>query len=131
MARIIAVILAATILAGAAQVMAAESTVRTCALIQGFECIPDEGCQEWTLQEMLLPRFVRIDLASKKIVSLDKEIVRTTPIATIDRPAGLVVLHGTELRGWSIALGEESGNLTLSASGDGEGFIVFGSCMMQ
>jgi hypothetical protein len=37
-------------------------------------------------------------------------------------------MHGTEVRGWSISLGEDSGNLTLSASGDGEGFIVFGFC---
>jgi hypothetical protein len=40
-------------------------------------------------------------------------------------------MHGTELRGWSMALGEDSGNLTLSASGDGEGFVVFGVCLIK
>jgi len=41
----------------------------------------------------------------------------------------MVVLHGTELRGWSTALGEGSGDLTPSVAGDGEGFIVFGKGM--
>jgi len=40
----------------------------------------------------------------------------------------MVVLHGTELRGWSTALGEGSGALTPSVAGDG-GVIVFGICM--
>jgi hypothetical protein len=72
---------------------------------------------------------VRVDLASKTITSLDKEMERTTKIATVERLEGVVVLHGTEVRGWSITLGEESGNLSLSASGDGESFVAFGSCM--
>jgi hypothetical protein len=129
MVRIIAVLFAAAVLGGAAQAMAVEQNVRTCALTRGIECIPDEGCVEWTMQEMALPRFVRIDLRSKTITSLDKEVDRTTKIATVERLGGITVLHGTELRGWSIVLGEESGALTLSASGDSEAFIVFGSCI--
>lgn len=129
MVRIIAVFLAAALFGGAAQAMAAEQNVRTCALTRGVQCIPDEACIEMTIQEMALPRFVRIDLKSKTITSLDKEVDRTSRIATVDRLEGLTVLHGTELRGWSIVLGEDSGALTLSASGDSEGFIVFGSCI--
>jgi len=128
MARIIAFVLAAAMLAGATQVAAADVKVRTCALTKGIECIPDEACVEWTMQEMGLPRFVRIDLDAKTITSLDKEIARTSKIATVDRLERLTVLHGTELRGWSAALGD-SGALTLSASGDAEGFIVFGNCI--
>ena len=129
MVRIIAVLLAVAAFGGAAQAMAAEQNVRTCALTRGIECIPDESCVEWTMQDMALPRFVRIDLKSKTITSLDKEVDRATKIATVERLEGLTVLHGTELRGWSIALGEDSGALTLSASGDNEAFIVFGSCI--
>jgi hypothetical protein len=107
---------------------AAEDTF-TCALTRAYECSPDEGCKAWSMDEMALPGFVRIDLKGKTITSLDKGISQSTKIAAIDRLEGLVVLHGTELRGWSIALGTDSGDLTLSASGDGEGFIVFGKCM--
>jgi hypothetical protein len=129
MARISAVVLAITIIFGAVQVMAAGGDIRTCALTRAIECIPDEGCVEWTIQEIDLPRFVRIDLKSKTITSLDKDVARTTKIASVERLEGLTVLHGTELRGWSIGLGENSGTLTLTASGESEGFIVFGSCM--
>ncbi len=37
--------------------------------------------------------------------------------------------HGTELRGWSMTLHTKTEKLSLSASGEGEGFIVFGNCL--
>jgi hypothetical protein len=129
MRRFSILILIITILSGASVAMAADGDIRTCALTKGIECAADEGCSEWTIQEMGLPRFVRIDLNAKTITSLDREVTRNSKIASVERPEGLVVLHGTEQRGWSMALGEDSGALTLTASGDNEGFIVFGSCM--
>jgi hypothetical protein len=129
MARISALLLAVAVLFGAVEVMAADKDIRTCALSRAIECVPDEGCMEWTIQQMELPRFVRIDLKAKTITSLDKEVHRVTKIATVERLKGLVVLHGTELRGWNLTMAEESGDFTLTAAGDDEGFIVFGSCM--
>jgi len=129
MKRVTVFILFMTIFSGASLAMAADGDIRTCALTKGLECLPDEGCSDWTIQEMGLPRFVRIDLNAKTITSLDKEVTRNSKIATVERPEGLVVMHGTEQRGWSMTLGEDSGALTLTAAGDNEGFIVFGSCM--
>ena len=128
MNRYITVFFALLMLAGTGSVCAAAEETFTCALTRAYDCFPDEGCKEWSMDDMALPRFVRIDLNGKTITSLDKTVAQTTKIAAIDRLEDLVVLHGTELRGWSIALGVESGDLTLSASGDGEGFIVFGFC---
>jgi hypothetical protein len=116
-------------LAATSSVCSAAEETFTCALTRAYDCFPDEGCKEWSMDDMALPRFVRIDLKDRTITSLDKTAAQTTKIAAVDRLEDLVVLHGTELRGWSIALGVESGDLTLSASGDGEGFIVFGKCM--
>ena len=129
MARISALFFGLAVFFGALQVMAADGDIRTCALTKGLECVPDKGCVEWTMQEMALPRFVRIDLNSKTITSLDKEISRTSKIASVERLEGLIILHGTEQRGWSMALASDSGDFTLSASGESEGFIVFGSCI--
>jgi hypothetical protein len=128
MTRYIAAVFALLILFGIGSVCTAADTY-TCSLTRAYDCFPDGGCKEWTLDEMALPRFVSIDLTGKTISSLDKNIPQKTRITSIDRLEGLIVMHGTELRGWSLALGEESGNLTLSASGDGEGFVVFGNCM--
>ena len=130
MARIVPFLLAAALLCGAVPSMAEDGTTRTCALTKAFECTSQDGCKEWTVQEMALPRFILIDLKAKTINSLDKHIPRApTKIAVIEKLEGITALQGTEMRGWSMALGEESGALTLSATGDDEAFIVFGSCM--
>ena len=109
---------------------AAEEKDRICALTRAYECAVGGECLELTLEEMALPRFVRIDLRNSSIISLDRKVKRDdTKIIQIKELEGMTVLQGVEQRGWSIALGQESGNLTLSAAGDGHGFIVFGSCL--
>lgn len=129
MFRYTALIILACIIMVAGRAAAAGSDVRTCALTKAFECTSESGCKESDVQEVALPRFISIDLKAKTIKSLDKDIPRETRFREIDRLPGMLVLHGTELRGWSMALGEDSGTLTLSASGDNESFVVFGSCI--
>lgn len=110
--------------------MAADDPVQICALTKSFECVKDSGCNEVTIDEMALPRFVRIDQKAKTIESLDKGVERqSTKIVSITHLEGMTILQGTEKRGWSIALGNDSRDLMLSIAGDGEGFVVFGSCM--
>jgi hypothetical protein len=131
MKKYIMALCALMLLAGTGSICTAAEDSIICTLTRAHDCSPEDGCVEVSIDQMALPRFVRIDLKSKTITSLDKEIPRYTQIATIDRLEGMTVMHGTELRGWSIALGEDSGYLTLSASGDGEGFVVFGVCMIK
>lgn len=104
-------------------------TSRTCALTKAFECTVVDGCREASVREMALPQFIRIDLKARIIKSLDKNVARVTSFKDSDNLDDMLVLHGTEKRGWSMAVGEKSGDLTLSASGDGESFVVFGSCI--
>jgi hypothetical protein len=109
---------------------AAEEKTRLCALTKAFECTMGGECGELTIEEMAMPRFVRIDFDKSSIVSLDRKVQRDdTKITQIKDLEEMTILQGIEQRGWSIALGKESGSLTLSAAGDGHGFIVFGSCM--
>lgn len=133
MTRCIALLCASVVYFIAIHVQAAsgDDNFRTCALTKAFECTSANGCRESTVQEMALPRFILIDLKAKIIKSLDKDITRETRFKEMDRLDGLLVLHGTEQRGWSLALGEKSNDLTLTASGDGESFVVFGSCMSK
>lgn len=131
MTRFFAVFFAVSVLSSLlpVRVAAGEETIRTCALSKAYECTPDDGCREWSVQDMALPRFIRIDVKAKTITSLDKDIARETRFREVERLEGMLVMHGAEKRGWSMALGEKSNDLTLSASGDGESFVVFGSCM--
>jgi hypothetical protein len=122
--------LCAVALLWAVPVLASDDSIRTCALTKAFECTSDAGCTEWSIREMALPRFFQVDLNAKTITSLDKEVPRAPTIITaIDHPEGMLVLHGAEKRGWSMAIGEQSGYLTLSVAADDGGFVVFGSCI--
>ncbi|WP_027716591.1 hypothetical protein [Desulfuromonas sp. TF] len=130
MERVAAFLFAVALLGGAASVSAADDTIRTCALTKAFECTSEGGCREWSIREMALPRFFRIDLKARTITSLDKNVPRAPTIITaIDHPEGMIVLHGAEKRGWSMTLGEDTGTLTLSATDPEAGFVVFGSCL--
>ena len=120
-------ILSVSILAHAA----ADDRKLTCALTKAYACASDEGCAAVALLDMNLPRFIGIDFGTKVITSLDKSVTREeTRFASVDKTNGLTVLHGVEKRGWSLAIGDQSGELTISASGDGESFTVFGACIM-
>lgn len=110
--------------------LSAQDNVRICALSRAYGCSQNYECSEWAIEEIELPRFVRIDLEKNIIISLDKKVNRDdTKIDRVEKLESITVLQGVELRAWSIALGQDSGSLTLSASGDGHGFIVFGSCI--
>ncbi|HET6419686.1 MAG TPA: hypothetical protein VFG19_05985 [Geobacteraceae bacterium] len=117
------------IIIGAGRASAADIDTRTCSLTQAYQCTSEDGCEESSIGDVALPRFIKIDLKAKVIKSLDKNIARETRFREIDRVQGMIVLHGTEQRGWSMALGEDSGTLTLTASGDDESFVIFGSCI--
>jgi hypothetical protein len=79
---------------------------------------------------MALPGFVRIDFTAKTITSLDNNVKRGSTISLLERIGGLAIIHGTEdQRSWSGTINEATGSLTISASGDREGFIIFGSCL--
>jgi hypothetical protein len=131
MKKCIMALYALMLLVGTSSVCTAAEDSVICTLTKVHDCSPEEGCVQVSADDMGLPRFVRIDFKSKTITSVDKVILRSTNIATIDRLEDMTVMHGTEMRGWSMALGKDSGNLTLSASGDGEGFVVFGVCMIK
>jgi hypothetical protein len=129
MKKFIALFLPIAVLFTTGGAMAAEENVFTCSLNKAFECTSDEGCKEWSVQEVALPRFIKIDLKAKTIKSLDKDVARVSQFRSMERLGDVVIIQGVEQRGWSMALGENSRDITLTASGDGESFVVFGSCM--
>ncbi len=130
MKRFVSTLFVAAFLSIAAQALAAEETSRICAFTRAVECTIYEGCMEWSLQEMNLPRFIKIDFGAKTIKSLDKSIQREdTKISTIEQLGGVTIMQGIEQRGWSMELENDDGALTLTASGEEHGFVIFGSCM--
>lgn len=101
-----------------------------CALVETFECGDVENCQQGTAQDVNIPQFLRIDFKKKMIsgnrVGVEK---RTTKIDNMAKHDGRLILQGAqEGMGWSIMIKESTGKMTLTASGDEVGFVVFGAC---
>jgi hypothetical protein len=102
-----------------------------CATIETFECGSDIECQRGTAQSINLPQFLKIDFKEKKISGTrESGEVLTTKIENMERSDGKLVLQGTQNnKGWSMLINEATGKMTITASDDQVGFVVFGACI--
>ncbi|UCE70994.1 MAG: hypothetical protein JSV11_02340 [Nitrospiraceae bacterium] len=109
-----------------------------CSLTRAFECYEDQGCAPLSVQDMNLPRFLKVNVPQKKVTGV-KEGGRTTDILNVREIDGKLFLQGAEdaienVRdglGWTVAIMEDSGNMILTGSGDNVGFAVFGACIAE
>jgi hypothetical protein len=106
------------------------STPILCAFTKAMECDPKGGCEQVLPEEVGLSTFVKIDF-QKKIVSMPEPgSTRTTEIKSFERVDGKLILMGSEVRAWSVVIGEKTGKMTLAMAGEEDGFVLFGSCMI-
>ena len=101
-----------------------------CAVIESFECAPGTECRRGLPESINFPRIIKIDF-KKKIIIDDQfgESMRTTKIDMLQEMDGKLILNGTqEGMGWNMVINQTNGDLTLSATDDQFGFIVFGAC---
>ena len=130
------VLLAAPVQASAARFDG--SVPLLCSLMSAYECYEDVGCIPASVPDLNLPRFLKIDVAQKKVTGV-REGARTTVIQSVREVDSKLILQGAEdavenVRdglGWTAAIMEDSGNLILTGSGDDVGFTVFGACITQ
>jgi hypothetical protein len=108
------------------------------AVARVMECTPVEGCRETDAAELGLPRFLKIDFAKKTIrPARGGEDIPDTAIERSEEVDGKLILQGAEDGyadmkdglGWTMAISEDSGQVVLTASGDGVAFVVFGACL--
>lgn len=101
-----------------------------CVPIEIMECGAGEGCMEATAEDVSIPQFIRIDFGKKQASgTLENGAMREVDIERMERENGKLVLQGGQQgRGWTITIGEDTGKMTLTASGDRYGFIIFGAC---
>jgi hypothetical protein len=97
-----------------------------CAPAEVNECVAGAKCLGATPREAGAPTFLRIDFAKKVVVGPQ----RTSPIQLVEKSAGQLLLMGTELGfGWSLALDQDSGDMTATLADRDGAFVMFGSCM--
>jgi hypothetical protein len=101
-----------------------------CAAIEILACEPGIRCQEETAETVDLPRFLKISVSDKTVVgSRPSGTAVNAKIELVRHAEQKMFLQGVEKTvGWSMAIDEEKGRMTLTISGDENGYVVFGAC---
>ena len=105
---------------------------------QPFQCVPIDimscgtagTCDKETAASVDLPQILKFDVGQNQIVGTrsNGEILKAA-IDKVLHVEGRMVLNGMEGRFmWSILIGQDTGDMTLTAGGDKVGFVAFGSC---
>ncbi len=100
-----------------------------CAFNHAQACTPVVICEFATADEVGFPPFIEIEFDEKQISNrVDGDGERTTPIERQKLTDTQLILQGEQRLAWSIVISRETGKMTGAASGDGEGFVLFGAC---
>ena len=107
-----------------------------CTVISVNECLEGEGCKAVAPEDVNLPRYLWVDVAKKFIQDKKAGDGRKSPIESVKRVDGKLILQGAEegrpdVRdgfGWTVAIMEDSGEMVMSASGDRVAISAFGAC---
>ena len=104
-----------------------------CAVIEVSECVPGGECQLGSAESINIPQFLKINFEGKTISSTPEAgPVRTTKIQNMERADGKLILQGVQNgRAWSMVINETTGKVTMSASDELAGFVIFGACTAQ
>jgi len=101
-----------------------------CATLEILECEPGVRCEEETVDNVDAPQFLQISVS-------DKTVVGTRPsgapvnakIELVRHAEGQIFLQGIEkMWGWSMAINETKGNMTLAIHDDASSYVIFGAC---
>jgi hypothetical protein len=104
-----------------------------CAPIEIVSCTPDDGCEKETADSINLPKFLTFDVAASKITGTrpDGEPLATA-IDSVRHVEGQMAMQGIEGNiVWSVAIANESGDMSLAAMGNGTSYVAFGACTVR
>ncbi len=103
------------------------------AVIETVECTPGSECLRGTAESVGIPQFLKINFEGKTISSTPESgTIRTTKIKNLERIEGKLILQGVQNgKAWNMVINEATGKVTMSASDEQAGFVVFGACTTQ
>ena len=101
-----------------------------CAVVDVIACTNGPGCREGTARDFELPQFLFVDFEKQKVHGTDETgIDVVSVIKNSEITEHQIILQGIENhRGWSITIDKVDGDLTVSSSGAGVSFMIFGAC---
>jgi len=104
-----------------------------CSISDAVSCDEDGTIGPPDLGGLARPTFLRVDTARKQVVILapDERRGEITRIDAMHHGAGVWVFSGVEAgRAWSMVI-SEGGHMTMSVTGDGASWSVFGHAMLE
>jgi hypothetical protein len=105
-----------------------------CAAVSVAECEAEGRCQQRTAAGVNLPSLFKIDLTAMKVRNLHGDTGqqgKESSIKNVDHANSKMILSGAEgERGWSVLIHETTGKMSATVTGDGEGFVIFGQCVL-
>ena len=101
-----------------------------CTSVQATSCAVDGDCEMDVPWNFNIPQFVEVDLVGKRLSTTKaSDENRQSPITTLTRADGLIVLQGLEQgRAFSFVINEKTGRLAAAVARDGITVSVFGAC---
>ncbi len=101
-----------------------------CTAVEATLCTDDGDCVSESPSELNIPSFLELDLKSKRMSTTKASGEdRSTPIRTLEREGGLIVIQGFEMgRAFSFLISESTGELSVAVTRDGKTVSVFGAC---
>jgi hypothetical protein len=127
------VLLAVAALAPAAKASADDLTGAQsvlCTPVQVNVCTTDGECESDAPWELNIPQFLELDFKGKTMSTTKASGEnRSTPMKTLERENGLILIQGIEQgRAFSFVISESTGMLSVAVARDGKVVSVFGAC---
>ncbi len=101
-----------------------------CATLEVLECEAGFKCEEETVDSVDAPQFLQISVQDKTVVGTRPSGAPVNATIELVRHAEqLMFLQGVEkMRGWSMAINETKGKMTLAIHDDASSYVIFGAC---
>ena len=101
-----------------------------CAAVDVIACANTHGCREGSANSFDLPQFMFVDFKKQQIHATDETGLNVvSEIKSSEITEQQIVLQGIENhRGWSATIDKANGQMTVTSTGSGVSFMVFGAC---
>lgn len=104
------------------------STPILCALSSVVECARGGSCDRSSTEEAQVPPFVRINVQQRMLSTVDG--ARTSPIVTVQRANGRLMLQGMQNeRVWGAVVNEQTGQMSAIVGEDDGAIVISGACI--
>lgn len=101
-----------------------------CSAAQAAICTDYGDCETAAPWDLNIPQFIEVNLKDKTLATTKASGEnRSTPIRTLVREDGQIILQGVEGgRAFSFMINEKTGDLSVAVAREGKAVAVFGEC---